>query len=260
MTCTEARRHWMLYLESEGDAALHLRVREHLADCPACADWFAGQERLEHNIRERLTAGAETPELWQRVLTRTGVRSPVRRRHRLFIVGAALAAGAVLLAVFFGWPGGNSAPADELARRAADLHERWVRGDVRPEFVSDSDLEVDRYLKATAPFPVHCPPRSDVNFAVRGAGVCSLPEQQQAAYIVGRVDRADVSILVLDRASLGAFPRDREHLRDGRPHHRREGDYQTVAGVVAENVVVVTGRAPAEALEKLLIAYGTYPD
>jgi DNA-directed RNA polymerase specialized sigma24 family protein len=33
-----------------------------------------------------------------------------------------------------------------------------------------------------------------------------------------------------------------------------------VAGVVADNVVVVIGAAPPEALEKLLDAYGTYPE
>jgi hypothetical protein len=119
---------------------------------------------------------------------------------------------------------------------------------------------VDRYLKRKAPFRVHCPPRTDVAFDVKGAGLCTVPEGRPAAYIVGQVAQAPVSILVLDRASLAAFPRDRAHLAGGRRHRCREGAYDMVAGVVADNVVVVIGAAPPEALEKLLDAYGTYPE
>jgi hypothetical protein len=97
-----------------------------------------------------------------------------------------------------------------------------------------------------------------VRFAVKGAGVCFITDQQQAAYIVGQVDGDRVSILVLDRASLALFPHDRAQLQGGQRHRCREGDYQMVSGVVADNVVLVIGLAPPEALEKLLSAYGSY--
>jgi hypothetical protein len=81
----------------------------------------------------------------------------------------------------------------ELAHDAAALHRRWLRGELSPELTSKSDMEVDRFLKTRVPFRVHCPPRTDVDFAVQGAGVCSLEAHQQAAYIVGRVERSPVS-------------------------------------------------------------------
>jgi anti-sigma factor RsiW len=257
MTCTEARRHWMLYLDSEGDPALHLRVRAHLAYCPSCADWFALQGRLERAVTERLAAGEATPQLWERVLARAGLvgRAPARRR-RLALAGA-LAAAAALLAVLLLRPWAGPAPRPELAREAAGLHERWARGELRPELLSTNEREVDRYLKARAPFRVHCPPRSDVHFAVQGAGFLTA-RRQPAAYIVGRVGGAPVSVLVLDESSLAAFPHAEAGLQGGRRLRCQEEGYQMVSGVIAGSVVVVIGSAPPGDLEKLLDAYGSY--
>jgi anti-sigma factor RsiW len=261
MNCAEARRHWMLYLDSEGDPALHLRVADHLGRCPACAGWFAAQRQIEGAVRDRLAAGDSDPALWGRVLDRAGLLGRPRfRPRRLFVVGV-LAAAAVLLVVLLGRPWGAPAPTPEevpeLARDAAELHRRWLSGEVRPDFASTSELDVDRYFKANAPFKVHCPPRSDVNFAVQGAGVRSLGDRHLAGLIVGRVGDTPVSILVLDRRSLSAFPRDEARLAAGR-HCCREGGYQTVSALLADNVVIAVGDARPETLDRLLDAYGSY--
>lgn len=261
MNCTETRRHWMLYLDSEGDAELHLRIREHLAVCPACAAWFTEQERVERAIVRQLRVGEETPELWRRVLTKAEIHPPGVRlgRRRILLGGAIAAAAAILIAVWLGRPRPQaSQEPPHLSRSAAEWHAEWERGEVRPDFASTSDREVDRYLKAKAPFRVHCPPRTDVNFAVQGAGIRQLNNLQAAAYIVGRVGEDRVSILVLDRGGLETFPQDRAHLQANRRHHCREGPYDMVAGIVADNVVLVIGTAPPEKLERLLDAYGTY--
>jgi anti-sigma factor RsiW len=245
MNCTEARQRWMLFLDSEGDPELHRHIRDHLGKCSACARWFAEQQRLEQVLGERLEAGRATPELWNRILNRTGIRQPVLRRRR-WLALAGGAAAAVVLAILVGLFVGKRSPSPELARNAASWHEQRLVGNVRPDFVSSSDQEVDRYLKTSAPFRVHCPPRTDVNFQVQGAGVCVLDERQ-AAYIVGHVDQAPVSILVLDKAAWR-----------GGPHHCQEGHYQVVSGVVADNLVVIIGTASPEKLDKLLHAYGSY--
>jgi anti-sigma factor RsiW len=245
MNCTDARQHWMLFLDSEGDPELHLHIRDHLAHCPACAAWFAGQQRLEQALGKRLASGHATPEFWNRVLNRTGIRQSMSRRRRWLALAGGLAA-AVVLAVLAGLVIGKRSPSLELARIATHWHEQRLEGKVRPDFVSSSDQEVDLYLKTSAPFRVHCPPRTDVNFQVQGAGVCVL-DQRQAAYIVGHVDQAPVSILVLDKAAWR-----------GPPHHCRERDYQVVSGVVADNLVVIIGRTSEEKLDKLLHAYGSY--
>jgi hypothetical protein len=258
MTCHEVRQHWMLYFDSEGDAELHFRISDHLAMCPTCAEWFAQQQRLEQALGDKLAAGQATPDLWSRALNRAGVRSQPRSRWRWLAGAGSLAAAAAIALVIIQFTGMSRS--SDLGRLAASWHEKLVAGTVEPDFQSNSDSEVDRYLKAKVPFGVRCPPRTDVNFAVKGAGVCPVTDGENAAYIMGRVGPARVSILVLDRASLDRFPVEKAYLQGGVHHHWREGDYEMVSGVVAGNVVVVIGQAAPEALEKLLNAYGTYPE
>ncbi len=259
MNCTEARKNWMLYLDSEGDAQLHLRIGDHLGSCPACAEWFARQQQLEEAVGDRLAAGDSTPALWGRVLNKAGLLPRRRLRPRPLIVAGLVAVACLLLVVVFGRPWGHQQPSQppELARDAAELHQQWLSGDVRPDFASTSELDVDRYFKANAPFKVHCPPRSDVKFAVQGAGIWSLQERHKAGFIVGRVGDTPVSIVVLDRQSLSAFPHDQARLSGGR-HRCLAGGFQMVAAVLADNVVVVIGNTRPETLEKLLDAYGSY--
>jgi anti-sigma factor RsiW len=255
----------MLYLDSEGDPELHFRISEHLAMCPGCAEWYGQQQRFEQALTERLAETPATPELWNRVLSRARIRRRPSTRRRWFVVGGAWAGGlaaaaalvlvGILLSRF-----GNQPKGPELARLAADEHEQFLQGSVQPEFVSASDEEVDRYLKTRVSFPVHCPPRKDVAFDVRGASVCRIKDEP-AAFIVGLVDQTRVSILVFDRASLDAFPHERDQLAQGGGRHRcREGDLQLVSGLVAGNLVVVIGDITTEKLEQLLNAYGSYPE
>src|SRR5262249_48824126 len=151
---------------------MHLRIRDHIGECPACAKWFAEQQRLEQEIGRCLSVGGATPELWTRLLSEAGIQTPAARRRRWPVeAGVLTAAATVLLALVIVQMRGRS-PSTELARNAAEWHEQRMRGNVHPEFVSASDQEVDRYLKAKVPFRVHCPPRTNVNFTVQGAGVC----------------------------------------------------------------------------------------
>jgi anti-sigma factor RsiW len=256
MTCNEVRQHWMLYLDSEGDAELHFRISDHLGMCPACAEWFARQQRFEQELTARLAEGTATPELWDRVLDRVGIR-PTAGSRRRWVVWSGVFAAACLAAVLILRANAPSRESD-LPKIAAQWHERLLQGSVQADLVSTSDHEVDQYLKKRVPFRVHCPPRTDVNFAVRGAGVCDVKDRHQAAYIVGQVDGAQISILVLDRSSLNAFPKESAHLTSGSHHRCREGNYQMVSGVIADNVVLVIGAASPDALERLLNAYGTY--
>jgi anti-sigma factor RsiW len=245
----------MLYHDSEGGAELHFRIRGHLDLCPECAEWFARQQRFEQALAERLKEGESTPLLWERVLTGADVREKPRRRWLLR--GSVLAVAAVLLVellMLLTLP----APSRDLAEIAADQHLRLLDGRLRPDLLSNSDEEVERYLRGRVKFPVHCPPRKDANFTLNGAGVCEV-QGKPAAFFVGKVDQTQVSILVLDRDSLDAFPREKNHLLQGGGRHPcREGDYQMVSGITADNVVVVIGAGELAALEKLLNAYGSY--
>jgi hypothetical protein len=260
MTCDEARRHWNLYHDSEGDAELHFQIGEHLAVCPDCAQWFDQESRLEHLIAEKLRSVPETPELWGRVIADCGLtRRPKSSRRWMVFVSIAACAASLLLA-WLGLRALAPSPAEvDLTQLTASWHERLVDGREPVPFRSQSDLEVERYLRSRVSFPVRCPPRQSAGFAVRGTGVCTLANQP-AAYLVGQVGEAPVSIFVLPSASLDAFPHLREELRREKTHRCHEGSYEMAVSVIDRNVVLVIGRMEPGRLLKVLNAYGTYPE
>lgn len=258
MNCNEARQHWNLYHDSEGDAELHFQISEHLAGCADCAPWFSQQSRLESLVVEKLNSQDSSPQLWSDILTRTGLVQPAPARRWLWFAGVAACAAVIVLAVFLTWRS-PAQPSPDLAKLTAARHERLVAGDELPQFESRSDLEVEGYLRKRVSFPVRCPPRQDAGFAVHGAGICQMAEQP-AAYLSGRVNDAAVTIFVLPRDSLVAFPHQQEALRKEKTHRCQEGQYAMVLGVIDRNAVLVIGQTDTARLEKVLSAYGTYPD
>jgi anti-sigma factor RsiW len=259
MNCNEARQHWNLYHDSEGDAELHFQVSEHLAICPHCAEWFSQQSRLEALLAEKLRCEPATPELWNHVLTHSGLIQPAPVRRWLWLAGVAACAAMLVVAVLRTGNRSPVQPSSDLAKLTAARHERLVAGEEVPQFESRSDLEVEDYLRKRVSFAVRCPPRKDAGFAVKGAGVCQLAEQP-AAYLSGRVDEAPVSIFVLPRDSLAAFPHQQAALVKNKTHRCREGQYAMVLGVIDKNAVLVIGQTEPERLDQVLNAYGTYPD
>jgi hypothetical protein len=262
MNCQQARQQWMLYFDSEGDAELHLRLNDHLAMCPACAEWFSKQSRLESLLAENLRAAAPTPELWQKVLARSGLFKPARSHLRYWLAGVAASIAAVIV-VWLLWQGGSAAAAD-LSKLSAAWHQKVLDGH-EPEYrpkpkAQDPDKDVDEYLRnRVKTFKVRCPPRKDAGFEVQGAGMCQLGDHP-AVYLTGLIDTTPVSILILPRQSLAAFPHQQEAVRLHNKHQCREGPYQMVLAVIDRNAVLVIGQTDAERLDRVLRAYGTYPD
>jgi anti-sigma factor RsiW len=260
MNCTEARQHWNLYHDSEGDPALHFQISEHLAGCPACAEWFHQQSRLESLLAEKVRSqpGTPDPELWDNVLTRCGLKQPAPRRRWLWLASVAACVAILVTALLWGKFSGRPAEAD-LAQLTVTWHQRLSAGEEPVEFQARSDREAEAYLRKRVNFPVRCPPRRDAGFDVRGAGVGTLGGQP-TAYLSGYVDRAPVSIFILRRDDLEAFPRQARTARGEETLRWRDGGVQMVLRRIDRNAVVVVGRAPPERLERVLAAYGTYHD
>jgi hypothetical protein len=263
MNCNEARQHWNLYHDSEGDAELHFQISEHLAVCPNCAQWFSQQSRLEGLLVDKLRCQSPTPELWDQVLSRCGLKQPAPARRWMWLAGIA-ACAVVAVALFWYASRLSGPPSPDLSKLSVEWHQRLVAGEESPQFrpspSEEPDLAVERYLRPPrVPFPVRCPPRKDAGFEVQGAGVCRLADQP-AAYLSGRVDGAPVSIFVLPRDSLGSFPRQRDAVRQRNTLRSREGPYQVVMAVIDRNAVLVIGQTDADRLDRVLRAYGTYPD
>ena len=261
MNCHQARRYWNLYHDSEGDSHLHYEIGEHTAQCPACAEWFAKQSWLERGIEETLAAGQHHPAMWRKILANQGLhrrdRAKFGKRTLLSLVAAS-----VLVAAFFAAPWARVRREERvsLAAMAGRLHQGIESGRLAPEFVSENDELVDAYFKGRVTFPVRCPPRKDAGFQVSGGGTCSFGSEP-AAFVSGHVGDRPVSVFVLPKSSLNAFPADREKLADAqRRWGRRTGRYRMIAGVVDRNLVLVVGGTEDERLWRVLDAYGSYPD
>lgn len=264
MNCEQARQHWELYYDSEGDAEVHLRLNAHLENCPRCAEYFAQQGRLESLIESDMRTVPEGAALsegdWSRILERAGVVDTTRPPTWRVIAPPLLAVIAASLLVWIGFVATRStdSPLDKLANLSLDVHRHVSNGSLRPEFESRSDIAVDRYLVDRVSFPVRCPPRKDSGFHVSGAGMCKLG-QEQAAYVVGTVDQRPVSIFVLPRDSLAAFPGKQTELQRQVMHARRRGESELVSSVIDKNLVLVIGETERAKLSRVLTSYGTYP-
>ncbi len=259
MNCEEIRRHWHLYHDSEGESEIHWTISQHLDNCAPCAEWFSKQSRFEDLLSEKLRNVSSEEHLWQSVLANTGLSRPVPSR-RWFMFSSLAACAAVVLILL----GGSLLQSDKhdaaqnLPQLTASWHERLATGDLQAPFQSASDLDVENYLVHEVSFPVRCPPRKDSGFAVRGAGTCKLG-QQAAAYVVGDVDDTPVSLFILARESLAAFPQQEAELLHEAVHRCHEGGQQMAVSIIDQNLVLVVGQVPQERLTRVLRAYGTYP-
>lgn len=258
MNCSESRRHWELYYDSEGDSELYLQINEHLAECPSCAKWFFQQGQFEELMTDKLSAGEPTPELWQRILAETEIVQPVAARGWTFLASFFALAASLLLAVGL-WQMMPGDDLEHLSALTAAVHQGFAGNGQGIEFASASDQEVEQYLKQRVPFAVRCPPREDAGFEVRGGGICTIAGDP-AAYVVGRVEDQDVSVFILPQERLSRFVHERDVLGREAIHHCREGDLDMVLAKIDRNVVVVIGRATPQKLERVVRAYGTYPE
>ncbi|MEX2307156.1 MAG: hypothetical protein WD738_06165 [Pirellulales bacterium] len=247
-----------MYYDSEGDSELYLQINEHLAACQGCAKWFFQQARFEDAVTAKLAAAEQTVELWQRVLSETGVARPVAARGWMFF-SPFMAIAASLLLIIGGWWMTSGQEPEHLAALTAVVHREFAERNKPIDFSSPSDQEVEQYLKTRVSFPVRCPPRQDAGFAVRGGGVCTIAGDS-AAYVVGQVESQNVSIFVLPVERLAQFAHERDVLSRATVHHCKEGGYDMVLAKIDRSIVVVIGHGRPEQLEKVVRAYGTYPE
>jgi len=257
MKCHDVRQYWNLHYDSEGEAELHFRIEEHLASCPECAAWFAKQSRLESLLVERMVARPPDSKLWNRVLHQAGVVRPTVSRRWLLGSGLAACAAAILVGVFVANPFSQSATKD-LIHSTGDWHQRLAAGSEALEFSSQSDLEIEDYLRSRVSFPVRCPPRKDTGFEVQGAGIRHFANHP-AAYLAGRIDATPVSIFVMPSDSLADLPDQLRPQAERQPIHTQVGQFDVVLSVVDRNAVLVVGDTERATLERLISAYGTYP-
>lgn len=260
MNCATAQEHWELYHDSEGDAQLYLEINDHLARCASCQEWFERQRSFEASLLARLRGDSRSDDMWTRLedqLCKT--TSATSRTWSSLLRYVAVAASIVLMGVLWRFAGDAHSRESNLTRLVSVCHERLVGGSDPLQFESESDLAVEAYLKNRVSFPVRCPPRQNAGFAVRGGGVCTMGDAP-AAYVHGLVEAEKVSVFILPRERIAEFGLDEDALQHSRVVHQRVGEFEVVFAAVDQNIVVVVGQQSSMRLERVVRAYGTYPE
>ncbi|MCS6816728.1 MAG: zf-HC2 domain-containing protein [Blastocatellia bacterium] len=195
-----------LYLDEELEGEERQRFEEHVAQCAEC------RVRLEREQRfMALLAHARplytVPEGVRRHIEQLWAR-PSGSRMRVF--AWALGVVAVVLAVFVfrayvydsvrrSWadPGNRRS---EFALLAVDTHQRWVRGQLPLEILSQSPEEISAWFADKVPFNLKLPsfrelPGQPKPYQLEGARLVGF-KNDYAAYITYRMRNRPISLLV----------------------------------------------------------------
>ncbi len=255
--CEQVRRQFELYADSEGSPSTFQGINDHLASCEQCSDWYRKQLRFESDLSDALQVSTPTDNIWDMVeeSVRRSSHEPLRLNRWV------VASAASLLVTLLAWIMIVSVNDDrgQLAQLAFSEHERLANGREPLQIASESDLEVEAFLKRRVAFPVRCPPRQDAGFHVQGGGICSLGTSS-AAFVHGVIGKRKASIFILPREELSRFASEWNSLRNQDVLRHRSGQLGLVLGTIDKNLVIVVGQDSADELEKVLRAYGTYPD
>jgi len=262
MNCKQAKQHWHLFHDSEGDAELHHQINEHLAMCPGCARWYFQQSRLEDALEEKLRVGQPSKLMWDRIRAQCVDKQPAAAPGWLFtkrMFGlAALIIVVGLVWYTFALSGPDATAAPDLADLSVGLHDKLASGEEALKLYSQSPQEVEDYVRSRVTFPVRCPPRVDAGFQVAGGGICHF-ENDPVAYVVGDVDGQRVSVFIMARESLTNYPAQDAVLRRQGTLSDRRGNCGVVIGELNRNLVLVVGQVESSRLARVLKAYGSYP-
>ena len=197
MNALNEHPHGALHAHLDGELSLEgsLEVEHHLSDCAACRcelDTYRALRQLLQSAK----ATAPEAELTLLRVTRTVHR---QRQRKLFVVGGAMAAAA-LLALALG-PGGTSGIASEVA----SVHARAMEAGRTEELASRDPAAVERWLSMQSLEPVP-PTEGGDGITLRGARVDSL-DGRRVATVVYQVGSHVVDVFAWRSAEADMEPR-----------------------------------------------------
>jgi hypothetical protein len=170
----------------------------HLDSCGACRREADARRRLRERLRALVLPAP----------------AALRRRARAWPLLPAAAAALVVLGLFLVRPT-RGEPVPELVARASDFHDHVLRGDIRPEQLSDPDA-LSRYFRERLRFDVVVPTFDDGS--ISGACCCDIRGRENASpYILYRVRGVPLSLLVVETA-LPSLPAESRRVRGGQEY------------------------------------------
>jgi anti-sigma factor RsiW len=210
MDCTDARMHLLDLEQGRLPAGLAASVRAHLADCRDCAGAAATEHALTEGL-ERLPQYPASLALKRRLRAEWPVESPRpdprRRRVRLLVAGAAIAAALVAAPVL--WDRlvlrADRAAAAVLVGEAVNDHARLLIAQQPLEVKSGGIHQVRPWFAGRLDFAPVVPFGGDDEFPLQGGAVGYFLDRKAAVLVYGH--RLHTISLFVFRADGVRWPR-----------------------------------------------------
>jgi hypothetical protein len=256
--CTNINDYLNRYLDKELDAGLESAANEHLSKCPSCRARFDVEARLEKNLAKILSKPDEKDaEIWDKAIASATTSVIKPRRLNYFIPLASAALIMIALGILLLFPPASSSL--DLLEAAEQVHQSVLRPDFKLDLKTDSPETLTIYFneqyKRETPNCTGCAMYKK-NCSLRGGRMCSL-KKQQAIHIVFDYYGTPVSIMVLSKDDLNAFPEAEARLEkcyEICTAKSKEFNYAMVR--IGPNIVCAIGDVEQEILKQLLIDMG----
>ncbi|MBI4834066.1 MAG: zf-HC2 domain-containing protein [Planctomycetes bacterium] len=258
INCSNIKEHLNRYLDKEPDAATDSAVKEHLSKCPSCRAWFDKEARLEKNLVKILaqTSGNDA-EIWAKAIDSLGDSGLKKRLLNYFVPIASAALIMITLGMLLLFPPASSSL--DLLEAAEQIHQSVLRPNFRLDLKTDSPETLNKYFNAqykgeTPDCNTYTTCKKDCS--LRGGRMCTL-KQRQAMHIVIDYNSIPVSILVLPKDDLNAFPEAEARLEKCYEIYTAKSKGFNYALVrIGPNIVCAIGEVEQEILKQLLIDMG----
>lgn len=228
--CEEVRARITLYLDDELHKSECGDMDAHLGGCENCRAAFESEQRFLSTVRESRAVRGASPELRERIEKLLVSTSPVpvappklrqRIRRSLWQVNSraprtsyarpALAVAAMLaVALFIGvWRlsknnGIHARGPSDFSMMAAETHQRYVRGQLPLELVSDVPEQISAWFAGKVPFLVKLPNYQESSgqeklYQLQGARLVGY-KNAYAAYVAYEMRARPISLVVTSDA------------------------------------------------------------
>jgi mycothiol system anti-sigma-R factor len=190
MDCREFEAHLHPYVDGELDVHAAALADAHAAGCPGCARLVEGERRFRRLLRHQPRESAP-PELRGRILALCHRGSRVLL-GRVWVAGTALAAAALILALFV--PRGGETPL--LLGDLVAKHIAYAQIERPAEFASTDGPQIEEWFKQRAGLRVTVPDYSLAGIRLVGARIAEADEQK-AAYVLYEKGHVLLSIFMV---------------------------------------------------------------
>lgn len=251
MRCHELRTLSGAYLDSELDTKTSIEIEQHLGNCAKCHAFFEGERRVDARIHAALQSGEKDELLWSRIEAQVAgvTAAPIAKRSWWMAGAYAIAASIALAITLLAWPkpSGNN-----LVAAVAVDHAKYLAGNMPSQFMDEPAPEALKLTHGRLDREAFSILPSATAFKPEGKRLCKL-NGVPVAWMMGKSGGMPVSVIVMKREELAAFPALEQRFTEG---HRiacfKAGDYQFGARRVDDHVICIVGDLPRPEIESLL--------